>query len=614
MPEPVKVRCPQCDKTLNLRDRSLLGSKGRCPNCRHQFILGESTPQSASAPPAVEVSAPSSPLPPSAVESADDSASKTLGSLDEQLASVQTSAGAARLHELRRRTARRRNRALATIVVTGGLLGGLAYHFRDSISAPLVATQQNKVVATPVAAPTAQQLLAKEQMNSLPSPTQGKPIQLLLTPAGARLIVHLHPAFFWQRDSLGEEVRLCWGRSFSDWANEQLHSLSRFEPAQIDEALICLILGSTGTPPEVSAVFRLADSVKRSDIILAMPGERVDDYSESVWLADNRAYLLADDRTIAVCQKERIGEVLEARKFPNPTADGMESLLQRTDRQRHLTVLFEPAEIQRHRQALVPESLHPLFDNFVNWFGDEVETVAWSWHLGKEFFSEMYLRNRTATKSAELEEDTKRRVDDLPLTVYQTVLKMNPQQRGPRQVIGRFPAMVKVLSLATQAESGTRFARLATRLPARAGPNLSLGTLLTWEESTRTDFSSQPRQPSVNSRPDVPDSIIDRLRREISVDFRRTPLQEAIAFVADELHVAIEIDGDALKLSGYTKNMPQTFALEQATGLAVLHEITRKYDAMCIVIDEQAKQATVTTTPVAKGRGLTPFPLQPAAR
>ena len=37
----MQVPCPECDSVLELPDRSLLGKKGRCPSCRHTFVLAE---------------------------------------------------------------------------------------------------------------------------------------------------------------------------------------------------------------------------------------------------------------------------------------------------------------------------------------------------------------------------------------------------------------------------------------------------------------------------------------------------------------------------------------------------------------------------------------------
>ena len=35
------IPCPECGKALKLRDRKLLGRRGRCPRCKHMFVLAE---------------------------------------------------------------------------------------------------------------------------------------------------------------------------------------------------------------------------------------------------------------------------------------------------------------------------------------------------------------------------------------------------------------------------------------------------------------------------------------------------------------------------------------------------------------------------------------------
>jgi hypothetical protein len=70
--------------------------------------------------------------------------------------------------------------------------------------------------------------------------------------------------------------------------------------------------------------------------------------------------------------------------------------------------------------------------------------------------------------------------------------------------------------------------------------------------------------------------------------------------------VPFEIDGDALKLSGFTKNMPQTLA-KAGTAKSLLHQIMKQYKGMVIVVDEGKKRITLTTEPVAKMKGLKPF-------
>ena len=39
--DTIQIPCPKCGSELKLRDRSLLGRRGKCPKCSHAFVLEE---------------------------------------------------------------------------------------------------------------------------------------------------------------------------------------------------------------------------------------------------------------------------------------------------------------------------------------------------------------------------------------------------------------------------------------------------------------------------------------------------------------------------------------------------------------------------------------------
>ncbi|MEO1995508.1 MAG: hypothetical protein ABGZ17_09560, partial [Planctomycetaceae bacterium] len=256
---------------------------------------------------------------------------------------------------------------------------------------------------------------------------------------------------------------------------------------------------------------------------------------------------------------------------------------------------------------LVADNVRDILNHFVDWLGDDVESAAWSLHFGDKLHSELLLRNHNSTHPARLQSKLRKRLDVLPEEVYSAVKMMKPQQLGPALIIGRLPAMLNAVRHGTRAGIGPRFVQLTTVLHERATPNLAMASLLAWDESTRTDFESVPVESDENSN--LPDSLADRLKSKIEADFRRTPLQEAFEFIASETKVQITLDGDALKLAGYTKNMPQTFSLGTVPAEDVIRKILTQYDAMCVVVDEKRKLATVMTKSVAKSKNLKPaFP------
>ncbi|MFK7777052.1 MAG: hypothetical protein QM501_02865 [Gimesia sp.] len=524
-------------------------------------------------------------------------------------------AGVTRLRELRRKNAKRRNFSI---------LIGLAFIILIGVGGYFAWPQVEQTLATKPSAPapvkTVSQnansaiALVNQKQDQIPSPTSGKPIQLLYVPAGTRIMIHLRPADLWAPGSQGEEFRACLG-PVGIWAEQKIKEICLKEPAQISEVTFCLILGTPGAPPEYAAVVRTTEPVKRSELIAQFDGQRLDEYSFPVYSGNKHSSMIVDKNTYVIGPpgKDRAIEMAESRKFESSTSPGIESILKQTDRDRHLTIVFDPDEVRRQKEVLTPEKLHPFLVQFLDWFGDDVETIAWSMHLGQDdFYSDFTFRNSTMIRASKLATNLKAQLDQLPHDMLEGVQKMNPGTVGSRKVIGRFPAMLKAFSMASQQQSGERHAQLISTLPERAAPNLALASLLAWDESTRTDFSVKAKTVKP-SGPKLPDLIVDRLKMKIEIDFRRTPLYETFTYIGEETKTNIILDGEALKLVGYTKNMVQTMNLGMASGLDAIQAIfsVKDQDQMCLVIDESKKTATITTKPYAKQNNLKIFQFPP---
>ena len=112
-------------------------------------------------------------------------------------------------------------------------------------------------------------------------------------------------------------------------------------------------------------------------------------------------------------------------------------------------------------------------------------------------------------------------------------------------------------------------------------------------------------------------TIAQRISRQIPVDFRNQPLQEAISYIAAETDIVISIDGDALKSAGFTQNMAQTFDLGRVPASAALDAILARYaserDPLVICTDPAADSLIVTTRLTAEKKGQSIFlPKTPA--
>ncbi len=433
-------------------------------------------------------------------------------------------------------------------------------------------------------------------------------------PAGANIIFHLRAAELWNDKPQSAQFRAAMTADVTNWLEAAIKQQCLFEPKEIEEALICILLGGRGDPPEVAVRVKLAAARKKSEFLTRFGGAPNDDYGPTtVYEDDKRAYLVEEDlQTFAVAPLRMAEEIARSRKPTLVTKPGIESIVVHSDKDRLVTVVFQPFDLRMHQEVLVAENVRPVLNRFLDWLNvDDVETVLWAIELGDEqFYSRLMLRANHQWKPTQLEKDVQKKLAALPAELYAAVQMMHPQRLGFRKIIGRFPAMMKAFSLSTLGGTGDGMAQFTTVLPAKAAPNLALGTLLAWDESTRTDFNQAPAQPQ-SKEPKLPDLIVERLKLPMEVDFRRRPLQDAFSDVGEATHVQFDIDGDALKLAGYTKNMAQNFNLGEVPATQALAKILSQYDKMCICItDEDKNIVTVMTFEVAKQKKLTPLKLK----
>ena len=103
------------------------------------------------------------------------------------------------------------------------------------------------------------------------------------------------------------------------------------------------------------------------------------------------------------------------------------------------------------------------------------------------------------------------------------------------------------------------------------------------------------------------------MKLPVDAEFNHVPLEQALQYLCSEIQVRLEIEGDALKDAGYTRNMPQTFNLGRVPIQRALWEIVKKYQQrdkeLIVSIDESTKTMTVSTRKFAAAHGLRVYPL-----
>ena len=644
----IRIPCPKCQSVLRLPNESFLGKTGKCPKCEHRFKLmepeeivlelvdataevprkaipsrsaGSSTaaksPKAATRP-AEAVAAPAADPPIAATEPFLFSTEPTTSSAVAGFVPNDAQPATATYTQQRKRG--RRGSKLQLIV------GGLVALGIFGTAWGLYSYQQSHQEVTVVPAKAAQNVAYDQKKQELASATasiaaesltNGQPITLQMVPAGASVIFYLRPAELWKEGSIGQEVRYCLG-PLAEWTATQLEKYALAPPQEIEEATICLMLGARGSPIDVACVAKYNTGRKRSDIIQNQGGRPVNIENAQLLVNSDRAFLFGKEAdqnghplVMASAPAAYQQDLAASVDYPGLTSDDIRALLSKTDRQRHFTVLFQPLDLRNREEDLAAPVLRPLWTRLLEFFGDNVEAVCWTLHFTSEKFdSQLFVRPSPTRTPVESLRDLTNHLAALPGTLVDNIKKMNPPGLGQRKLIGRLPAMMQMFAASTRTGTDDRLVIMQSRLSERAAPNLAIASLLAWDESTRTDFSQATSVAAVQT---AKKTLAERLKTPIDVDFRREPLEPAFLYIASEAKVNGEVDGEALKLAGYTKNMPQTYNLGKVPAEKALGAIlaAKEYDKMCVAIDEKNDKMILTTYAAAKDQGLTPATFSP---
>lgn len=627
----ISIPCPKCGKSLRLPDKSLLGKVGRCPKCEHKFVLQEPEPDE------VELELVKTPLtgPLRTEQRAPKVGTAAQWVPDDSPATFEASLPTTPVFDslaedpLKRIKRKRKKRPLPQrIAMFAGmviLLVGGAYAFMtfapkaEDLKPHAKKNSKSGAGEKTAAASNASEKSASsedvpdidvasaENEHKFGRPTNGKPIDLLWIPSGARIVISLRPAELWKAGAKGEGEFIAALGPIGKWMETTMVEFLKAKPEDIEELLVCVIPGPRGSPPDFAmVVHRRKDSkFKKSDLIEGLsPVETgpIKYYANEKWAMTFQPDLV----TYTIAPASLAAEMVQAATTPNPTATEIEDLLRFTDRSLHFTIVCSPTLLSTHGEVLAPVNAQPLLENIRLWISsnDEVESAAWSFHLtDQKFYSQVMLRNRNSgnrgmVKPHLLAKSFQAQLAETPRQILELVQMMNPRQIGYRKIIGRFPAMFKVVQLNTKFETDKQLVSMAYDGPERAAPNLALGALLAWDESTRTNFNAPSAGGTSVAQTRKP--LKDLLKTKIDVDFRREPLENAFNFIAGEAKFEIYVDGDGLKTAGYTKNMPQVFKADGITASSALAKIQSAYDKMCFVVDEEKHLVTVTVLEKAK--------------
>ena len=202
------------------------------------------------------------------------------------------------------------------------------------------------------------------------------------------------------------------------------------------------------------------------------------------------------------------------------------------------------------------------------------------------------------------------KLGELPAELLAHVRALAPATVGRRRLVGRLPAMLAAAVAARVGGAEGRVYRASAALPEAAGPNLALASLLTWDAALTGPPAAAV---AATDAPEDTATLLEKLGRSVLVDFRRTPLQEAFASLAEQAGFAVELDGAAIRDAGMTRNMPQEFTLGTVPARDAVARILANHPKLAVVADQPPGTLLVTTADAAASRGLTPLRFAPAA-
>lgn len=627
---PVNIPCPKCKSSLKLPNRSLLGRKGKCPKCQHRFVLEEpdevelelaepepSRPQTPETPkvgtaakwvpdqpgpisPAAQPGAPAV----NAFDFSEPPADGTTNELD-----FAAAAPAEEKSVVSRVRNRKKKSKTGPIVVGVGtalfLFSMLGLWWQGSGPPAPEPVAESPKVNEEWEEEKAQLADSNQEAKKL-SPTSGETIPMQFMPFTPHLICHMRPAEIWQADRQSQ-IFVATLSNLGVWLSDSIRDITRFEPQEIEEVTFAFNFGPRTSPPDIAAIVRLKSEQSASDMQLnRFQGRMRPDLPAEVFESERYSYMMIDSKTFVVAGVTLSDMLADAKKYSQQPAVELEGLLSESDRNRHITLAFDVLNIDTHREYIFAEEMQSFADEFVLWFGKDVQTVSWSMHLGENLFMETLVHESNTSSPLRVQRHLKLRMQELPESITKLARFMTPQIKGYRDMIGRLPAMLQATVLGTKTHIGPSYVRMVTLLPGKAAANLAAASIFTWNQSGITDFSG-PSRP-VATGPVMPDKIGDRLRQvKMLIDFRRTPLQEAFAYISEEIQTQINIDGEGLKMAAMTNNMAQTYNLGEATALEAIRAMAANpllKGELVIVVDEGNKTITVTSRTDATAKGL----------
>jgi hypothetical protein len=598
----VLIQCPGCSARLKLPERPPAGRSARCPKCNLRFVLSDHIRDPVEKPPVNKIAAED------LIQAAEP----------QPITQSPHSSEASILQQVRSRR-KRKNRSFAAVRLTLVSLvvfaiAVVAFVFRHSLRPEPKEVQLPPVSFDPAATTETTESGHPDLRSQIVVPAAGPPVPVLYFPFVPQLICHLRPSELWSEEPQMLEYRASWGET-EPWLRGLIRQMTRLTPQDVSELTLAVNFGSRNSIPEIAAVAVLTEDAESKLSVKDLGGRPRSDISETMFEFDEICMIQIDSRTIATASPTLAEDLNLATKTPPVPPSDLSLLLSSSDRTRQLTLLFDISLLETHRNFLLSRALQQTAKTLHEHLGENLRAVSLSLHLHETFVMEAKLLPSVDSSLQRLRTLIRNKLNQLPDAAVTAVRGTVPVTVGEQRLAGRFPAMLKAVELGSTVNVTPKVVRIFCQLPQPAAASLAAGSTVTLKLSQRAVSSSE----GASADGSIPgkQTIEQRISRQIPVDFRNQPLQEAISYIAAETDIVISIDGDALKSAGFTQNMAQTFSLGRVPASAALDAILAKYaaerDPLVICIDPAGETLILTTKLTAEKKGQSIFlPKTPA--
>jgi hypothetical protein len=394
------------------------------------------------------------------------------------------------------------------------------------------------------------------------SPTDGHPLNLGYLSPGAQIIAVLRPAALLEHPE-AEKIRAALGPA-GQRAVESVEQATIARLAAMDQLIIGGQVTSAGKWL-LTYVVHTKQAISREALAARLTGatEKAEN-GQTYWLANDRAYYLpsaGNGKVLVVAPTDSIADIIDLTGNPPPLRRDIERLLDHTDADRQVTIIVAPNSLFSEGQGLFAGELErfrgPLF-----WFlGDELSGAALSMNWGDNFFLELIATPKLETTPEKAARIFATRCSEIPDKLQAYISSLNAQPYG-REIVSRFPTMVRKLSAYTRGGFEPDHAVLRCYLPVIAGHNLLMAAELTLAEppSGAVQVAAGDSTPGAPTAPTNSASLRERMAKVTSLRFAKDTLEAALEQLSQDIGVPIVIRGPDLQADGITKN--QSFGID----------------------------------------------------